>query len=42
MVLKEDRVDIREFNLVINIIDELFKANTLMPLTKNFTPSEHQ
>lgn len=32
----EDRVDIREFTLVISIIDDIFKNNNLTPLTKNF------
>lgn len=35
-ILMEDRVDIREFNLVISIIDDIFKNNNLTPLTKNF------
>ena len=34
-VLMEDRVDIREFNILISIIDDVFKLNNLTPLTKN-------
>lgn len=34
-VLMEDRVDIREFNIVLGIMDDIFKLNNLTPLTKN-------
>ena len=35
----EDRVDVREFNIIITIIDDIFKLNNLTPLTKNLENS---
>lgn len=34
-ILNQERIDMREFNLLISIIDELFRLNNLTPLTKN-------
>ena len=34
-ILNQERIDMREFNILISIIDDIFRLNNLTPLTKN-------
>ncbi len=36
-ILNQERIDMREFNIVVSIIDDVFKVNNLTPLTKNMS-----
>lgn len=42
LILNVQRFDINEFNLLINIIDDIFKKNNLTPLTKNLKTNKEE
>lgn len=36
-ILNQERIDMTELNIVVSIIDDIFKLNNLTPLTKNLS-----